>query len=146
MIGMAPKVCGYAGVMGDFIPVSAEFTPSQQQCMQHLQQAFALTREQLFVGNTGRQIDAPARAYYGKHGLLKYLVCPFVHTIGLHEAEAPFFGPNSRDVLEPGMTVCIDVSFFGHPEYNGVRIETGYEMTDDAAVPFSPTMDARLMP
>ena len=146
MIGMAPKVRGYAGVMGDLLPVSGTFAPSQAECLNHLKQALALTKEQLIVGNIGRQIDAPARAYYEKRGLLKYLVCPFAHTIGLHEAEAPFFGPNSDDVLEPGMTVCIDVSFFGHPEYNGVRIETGYEITEAGPVPLSPAMDARLMP
>ncbi len=84
-------------------------------------------------GKIGTEIDAPARAYFEKHGFSKYLVCPFVHTIGLHEAEAPFFGPNSDDVLKPGMTVCVDVSFFGHPEFNGARIETGYEITDSGA-------------
>ena len=95
----------------------------------------------LKVGLTGREIDAPARKYFNQHGFEKYLVCPFVHTIGLNEAECPFFGPNSDDVLVPGMTVCVDVSFFGHPEFNGVRIETGYEITEDGAVPFSPKMD-----
>jgi hypothetical protein len=39
------------------------------------------------------------------------------------------------------MTVCVDVSFFGHPEFHGVRIETGYEITKKGAVPFSPQMD-----
>ena len=63
-------------------------------------------------------------------------------TIGLHEAESPFFGPNSDDVLTPGMTVCVDVSFFGHPEFNGARIETGFLITEDGAKPFSPKMDA----
>ena len=72
----------------------------------------------------------------------KYLVCPFVHTIGIHEAEAPFFGPNSDDVLTEGMTVCVDVSFFGHPEFHGSRIETGYVITKDGAVPLSEKMDA----
>jgi Xaa-Pro aminopeptidase len=141
MIGLAPKVQGYAGVMGDTLPVTGKLTKGQQECLRHLQAAFRLTREQLVVGRKGRAIDAPARAYFEKQGLSKYLVCPFVHTIGLHEAESPFFGPHSDDVLAPGMTVCIDVSFFGHPEFNGVRIETGYEITAKGAVPFSPTMD-----
>jgi Xaa-Pro aminopeptidase len=66
---------------------------------------------------------------------------PFVHTIGINEAEAPFFGPRSLDVLKPGMTVCIDVSYFGHPEFHGVRIETGYEITEKGPVPMSPKMD-----
>ena len=141
MLGLAPKVQGYAGVFGDSVPVTGTCTESQKECMKHLGEAFKLTRAQLVVGKTGREIDAPARAYFKKHGLSKYLVCPFAHTIGLHEAESPFFGPGSDDALHPGMAVCVDVSFFGHPEWNGVRIETGFEITSEGAVPFSPNMD-----
>lgn len=141
MIGIAPKIQGYAGVVGDVLPVSGEYTPEQAECVAHLTETFRLTREQLVPGKTGKEIDAPGRAYFEKHGLDKYLVCPFAHTIGLHEAESPFFGPGSDDVLKPGMTVCVDVSFFGHPQFNGVRIETGYEITEDAAVPFSAKME-----
>lgn len=141
MIGISPKVAGYAGVMGDSLPVSGRYSGRQQECIDHLKEAFRLTREQLVPGRVGREIDAPARAYFQKHDLSRYLVCPFAHTIGLHEAESPFFGPNSPDVLKPGMAVCIDVSFFGHPEFHGVRIETGYRITDRGAVPFSEKMD-----
>ena len=144
MIGIAPKVNGYAGVVGDSLPVSGEYTASQRECMNHLKEVFRLTRAQLQPGRKGSEIDAPGRAYYKTHDLLKYLVCPFAHTIGLHEAEAPFFGPHSSDVLNPGMAVCIDVSFFGHPEWHGTRIETGYEITDNGPVPFSPKMDKLL--
>jgi Xaa-Pro aminopeptidase len=45
-------------------------------------------------------------------------------------------------VLQPGMTVCVDISFFGHPEFNGARIETGYEITETGARPLSPKLDA----
>ena len=144
MIGIAPKVQGYAGVVGHSLPVSGTLTPSQQECLHHLKEVFRLTKAQLVPGRKGCEIDAPGRAYYEKHGLLKYMVCPFAHTIGLHEAEAPFFGPNSQDVLKPGMTVCIDVSFFGHPEWNGARIETGYEITENGPVAFCPKMDKEL--
>lgn len=145
MIGIAPKVRGYAGVVGDVVPVSGKYTREQAECVAHLRETFRLTREQLVPGKTGREIDAPGRAYYEKHGLIKYLVCPFAHTIGLHEAESPFFGPNSDDVLKPGMAVCVDVSFFGHPEFNGARIETGYEITENGAIPFSPKMEKILL-
>lgn len=141
MIGLAPKVRGYAGVIGDVLPVSGRYTVRQQECVNHLKKAFQLTRAQLKPGLIGREIDAPARAYFNQNGFAEYLVCPFVHTIGLLEAEAPFFGPNSDDVLQPGMTVCVDISFFGHPEFNGVRIETGYEITDQGAMPMNPDMD-----
>jgi Xaa-Pro aminopeptidase len=142
MIGIAPKVNGYAGVVGDVLPVSNSYSHQQQECMKYLKEAFHLTKEQLLPGKTGREIDAPARDYFEKHGFSKYLVCPFVHTIGLHEAESPFFGPQSNDVLKPGMAVCVDISFFGHPEFNGVRIETGYEIGESGPIPFSKKMDS----
>jgi len=141
MIGIAPKVRGYAGVVGDSLPVSGKCTRKQAEVAKHLREVFHLTKEQLVPGKTGKEIDAPGRAYYAKHGLLKYLVCPFAHTIGLHEAEAPFFGPHGTDALKPGMAVCVDVSFFGHPEWHGARIETGYEITAKHPVPFSRKMD-----
>ncbi len=141
MIGIAPKVNGYAGVVGDTLPVSGEYTPAQRECMKHLKEAFRLAREQMLPGTTAAGIDTPPRRYFEKHGLSQYLVCPFCHTIGLHEAESPFFGPTSRDILTPGMTVCIDISFFGHPEFNGARIETGYVITETGAEPLSPKMD-----
>lgn len=144
MIGIAPKVSGYAGVVGDSLPVSGTLTDRQQECIKHLREAFRLTKEQLVPGRVGMEIDAPARKYFQEQGLSQYLVCPFAHTIGLHEAESPFFGPQSRDVLKPGMAVCIDVSFFGHPEFHGVRIETGYRITQTGALPFSQKMDALL--
>jgi Xaa-Pro aminopeptidase len=144
MIGIAPKVNGYAGVVGHTLPVSGEYTDSQQELLKHLKEVFRLTKAQLLPGRKGCEIDAPGRAYFEKHGLLRYLVCPFAHTIGLHEAEAPFFGPHSQDALKPGMSVCIDVSFFGHPEWNGARIETGYEITENGPVPFSQKMDKLL--
>ena len=143
LIGISPKFNGYSGVMGDMLPVSGRFTSAQEECLSILKEAFVATREQLVPGKVGREIDAPARAIFKKHDVLKYLVCPFAHTIGLHEAESPFFGPNSEDEIVPGMTVCIDVSFFGHPEFNGVRIETGYEITASGAVAMSPKMDKR---
>ena len=142
MLGIAPKVQGYAGTYGDTVPISGSRTGSQEECMKHLKEAFWLTREQLAVGKTGAEVDAPARAYFAKQDLSRYLVCPFAHTIGLHEAESPFFGPGSEDVLVPGMTVCIDVSFFGHPDFNGARIETGYEITAAGAVPFSEKIES----
>jgi len=141
MIGLAPKVQGYAGVVGDALPVSGKFTRKQQECLKHLRETFRLSKEMLRPGKIGKEIYAAGKAYYDQHGLTKYLVCPFVHTIGINEAEAPFFGPRSLDVLKPGMTVCIDVSFFGHPEFHGVRIETGYEITEKGPVPMIPKMD-----
>ncbi len=144
MIGIAPRINGYAGVIGDTLAVSGTYTPEQKDCMNYLHEAFRLTKAMLKPGMRGREIDVPARNAFIKHGLIKYLVCPFAHTIGLMEAEGPFFGPNSDDELVPGMTVCVDVSFFGHPEFHGARIETGFVITETGCEPLCPEMDALL--
>lgn len=145
MLGIAPRSKGYAGVIGHTLPVSGTYSPLQKEYLKHMKEVLVMTRDALKPGVSGKDVDAPGRAYYQKHGLMPYLVCPFAHTIGIMEAEAPFFGPNSTDVIVPGMTICVDVSFFGHPELNGVRIETGYEITDQGAVPFSPEMEQVLL-
>ncbi len=145
MLGLAPRWKGYAGVVGNTLPVSGKFTPAQEECMKHVKEAYYLTHEMLKPGKIGKELYAPAKAYFEKVGYSKYLVCPFVHTIGINEAEAPFYGPNSIDELKPGMTVCVDVSFFGHPEFNGVRIETGYEITEKGALPLCEEMDKILL-
>ncbi len=145
MLGISPRCKGYAGVIGHTLPVSGEYTPVQKEYLKHMKEVLLMTRDILKPGISGKEIDAPGRAYYNKHGLMPYLVCPFAHTIGIMEAEAPFFGPNSTDILVPGMVVCVDVSFFGHPEMHGVRIETGYEITDQGCKPFSPKMEQVLL-
>ncbi len=144
MLGLAPRYNGYAGVFGQTLAVNGKPTKPQAECLKHLREVFSLTKEKLVPGTVGREIDAPGRKYFIEHGFMKYLVCPFAHTIGLNEAEAPFFGPNTADVIQPGMAICIDVSFFGHPELNGVRIETAYQITDRGPQPYSPKMDKLL--
>lgn len=140
MIGIAPRFNGYAGTFGDTIPVSGTYTQKQKDLLNHMRETFRLTRDMLKPGMTGREIDVPGRLYYEKHGLKDYIVCPFAHSIGLMEAESPFFGPNGDFELVPGMTVMVDVSFFGHPDLHGGRIETGFVITDNGCKPLSPKM------
>lgn len=144
MIGIAPRWQGYSGVVGHTLPVSGTYTPEQEEAIKHMKEVLVLTREKLQPGAIGKQVDAPGREFFKSHGYMKYLVCPFAHTLGINEAEAPFFGPNSTDELKPGMVVSVDVSFFGHPTLHGVRIETAYEITARGPIPFSPKMDALL--
>ena len=144
MLGLSPRWNGYAGVVGHTLGVSGKLTKAQAEAIKHMKEVFVLTKEKLVPGTVGREIDAPGREFFKTHGYMKYLVCPFAHTIGLNEAEAPFFGPHSEDIVKPGMAISIDVSFFGHPELNGVRLETAYEIGEKGPVPFSPKMDKML--
>lgn len=140
MIGIAPRINGYAGTFGDTIPVNGEFTQRQKDLLNHMRETFRLTHDMLKPGMTGREIDVPGRLYYEKHGLSEYIVCPFAHSMGLMEAEAPFFGPNGDFELAPGMIINVDVSFFGHPELYGGRIETGFVITETGCDPLSPKL------
>ena len=93
-------------------------------------------------GMVGKENYAKIKKYFAdKGGYEKYVVCPFVHTCGLHEAEAPFFGPNSNDVIVPNMAINIDVSLWSVPKFNGSRFETGYIIEEKGIKPFSPYMD-----
>ena len=140
MIGIAPRFNGYAGTFGDTIPVNGVYTQKQKDLLNHMRETFRLTRDMLKPGMSGKEIDVPGRLYYEKHGLSDYIVCPFAHSIGLMEAESPFFGPNGDFILVPGMTVMVDVSFFGHPDLHGGRIETGFVITENDCRPLSPKM------
>lgn len=140
MIGIAPRINGYAGTFGDTIPVNGVYTQRQKDLLNHMRETFRLTYDMLKPGMSGKEIDVPGRKYYEKHGLMDYLVCPFAHSMGLMEAEAPFFGPNGTFVLEPGVIVNVDVSFFGHPELFGGRIETGFVITENGCRPLSQKM------
>lgn len=142
MLGIAPRFNGYAGTFGDTVPVNGVYTQRQKDLLNYMRETFRLTRAMLKPGMCGRDIDVPGRLYYEKHGLSKYIVCPFAHSIGLMEAESPFFGPNGDFELVPGMGVMVDVSFFGHPELYGGRIETGFIITETGAMPMSPKMNA----
>lgn len=144
MLGIAPRVNGYAGTFGHTVPVSGEYTDAQKKCIADMIDVMRAVKAELKIGSKGKDIDAAGRKLYEKGGYLKYLVCPFAHTMGLMEAEAPFFGPNSEDVLEKNMIVNIDVSFFGHPVLNGVRVETCYVITEAGAEPLSPEMEKEL--
>ncbi len=145
MIGIAPRYNGYAGTFGDILPVGGKYTQKQKDLINHLRETLRLTKAMLKPGMTGREIDVPGRKYYEKHGLDRYIVCPFAHSIGLLEAEAPFFGPNGDFELAPGMAVMVDISFFNHPELHGARIETGYIITETGCKPMSPKMDEHFM-
>lgn len=144
MLGIAPRINGYAGTFGHTVPVSGEYTPEQRKCLIDMIEVMKVTKSMLKIGNKGKDIDAEGRKLYEKGGYLKYLVCPFAHTMGLMEAESPFFGPNSEDVLEKNMIVNVDVSFFGHPTLNGLRVETCYVITENGAEPLCPEFEEEL--
>ncbi len=144
MLGIAPRINGYAGTFGHTVPVSGTYTAEQKKCLIDMIEVMKVVKGMLKIGMKGSEIDKEGRKLYDKGGYLKYLVCPFAHTMGLMEAESPFFGPNSDDILQKNMIVNVDVSFFGHPTLNGLRVETCYVITENGAEPLCPEFEDEL--
>ncbi len=144
MLGIAPRINGYAGTFGHTVPVNGEYTPEQKKCLKDMIEVMKLTKENLVIDNIGKDIHKKCSKLYEKGGYLEYIVCPFAHTMGLMEAEAPFFGPNSTDAIEKNMIINVDVSFFGHPTLHGLRVETCYVITENGAEPLCPEFEQEL--
>jgi Xaa-Pro aminopeptidase len=79
----------------------------------------------------------PTSGFPAELGYGPYLTMGIVHTVAPNEYERPFLGPNSDEVLEPNMTLCIDVSMFGHPAFHGSRVEAGFVLRETGAEPLS---------
>lgn len=142
LLGLSARYQGYASAAGLSVVVGGKPTKQQKEYIKIVAEAYVMSREMLKPGMIGRENYKKIKTFFmDKGGYDRYIVCPFVHTIGLNEAEAPFFGPNSDDELKENMTVCIDSSLWGHPELHGVRVESGFVITKNGYRPFSPYMD-----
>ena len=142
LTGCSARYEGYASAAGYSAIVGEKPNKEQKDYLKMIAEAFIMTREMLKPGMVGKENYAKIKKYFSdKGGYEKYVVCPFIHTVGLHEAEAPFFGPNSNDVIEPDMAINIDVSLWNVPKFNGARFETGYIINNKGNKPFSTYMD-----
>ncbi len=141
MFSISPRCGGYASSAGDTTVVGGAGTDAQRRVLSDMAQAFNIARAQLVPGRSGKQMDAPVREFLLGRGYAPYMLVPFIHTVGLYEAEAPFFGPRSDALLRPNMTVCVDISLFGMPDVPGARYETGFVIDEEGARPLAPDVD-----
>jgi Xaa-Pro aminopeptidase len=142
LTGLSARFEGYSSAAGFSVVVGGKPTKKQKDYIKLVAEVYVMSREMLKPGMVGRDNYKKMKKFLSDQGGYdRYIVCPFVHTVGLHEAEAPFFGPNSDDVLQENMTVCIDSSLWGHPTLNGVRVESGFLITNNGHKPLSPYMD-----
>jgi Xaa-Pro aminopeptidase len=70
--------------------------------------------------------------YFASHGVGEHFTHSLGHGIGLETHEAPSLGPNSQDVLEPGMVITIEPGLY-YPKWGGVRWEYMVLVTQQGA-------------
>lgn len=141
LTGIAPRFNGYNATA--CCPVVVGNTPDsvQRTWIEDVCEALRLTKEALKPGLTGVEIDSVPRTFLQKKGYGDYMPMPFVHSSGLSEFEKPFFGPSSSDIIQKDQIICIDIALFGHEKIPGIRVETGYRITESSAVPLSSYME-----
>jgi Xaa-Pro aminopeptidase len=139
--GIAPRYNGYSATACAPIVVGGRPNETQKKWTADICEALLIARDAIKPGLTGRQIDAVPRKFLLSRGYGDYMPMPFVHSSGLCEYEKPFFGPSSDDVIQENMVLCIDIALFGHREIPGIRVETGYRVTANGVVSFSPPME-----
>ena len=142
--GFAPLYNGYSGTACYPAVVGGEPNTMQALWIEDVCEALRITREALKPGLTGIEIDAVPRKYLNDRGYSEWMTMPFVHNSGLCEFERPFFGPSSEDVIQENQVVCIDIALFTNPLIPGIRVETGYLVTSEGAVPMSKYMEELL--
>ncbi len=77
-----------------------------------------------------REAYLAARGLFERYGQERFFTHSLGHGIGLETHESPSLGPNSADVLEPGMIVTVEPGLY-YPEWGGVRWEYMILVTAD---------------
>jgi Xaa-Pro aminopeptidase len=139
--GIAPRYNGYNATACFPVVVGDKPDRGQEKWIKDVCEALYVTKEALKPGLTGIEIDSVPRNFLVNKGYADYMPMPFVHSSGLSEYEKPFFGPNSDDIIQENQVLCIDIALFGHDRVPGMRVETGYQITKNGALPFSEYME-----
>lgn len=142
LAGISPRYNGYNSTAGGAIVVGNKPDKIQEKWIKDVCEALYITKEALKPGIVGVELDSIPRKFLIKRGYADYMPMPFAHNCGLSEFEKPFFGPNSNDIVQENQVVCIDIALFGHEHIPGIRVETGYRITKDGAVPLSTYMES----
>lgn len=141
-VAISPRFNGYCGTAVNTYMVDNRLTKDFKEYMNIVAEALFLTKSNIKIGDIGKDIDRTTRNFIKSKGLAEYSIMPYLHSSGLCEYEIPFFGPNSNDMVQENMVLCIDLSLFNHPKFPGVRIETGWIVRKDGPESLSPFMES----
>jgi Xaa-Pro aminopeptidase len=137
LLTIAPRYEGYHAAIGRLVMLGdpgAEIRRALEVAVRAQQACAAALRP----GIEGRQVETIGRRIVEQAGLGQYFLYSGVHSLGVIEFEPPIFGPSSSAVLKEDMIISIDIPMFNAP-WGGLRVENGYHITADGAVPLHNT-------
>lgn len=112
---------GYASDMTRTV-VLGRASDRQREVYQTVLEAQRRAISRVRPGAKAKTLDKAARSWIEKAGHGKRFGHGLGHGVGLEVHETPFMGPNSKDVLRPGMVVTVEPGIY-IKGWGGVRIE-----------------------
>lgn len=131
-----PVVNGYRGDYTATLSVDRKLTEQQRALDKALNEALAAGEAQLRPGSVAGDVYRAVRDKLGEHGLAAGFPHHAGHGLGLGHPDAPYFVPNSREVLVAGDVVTLEPGWY-EPSKLGARIERNYLITDSGPVELS---------
>jgi Xaa-Pro dipeptidase len=137
LLTIAPRYEGYHGVIARTISVGKPI-PEVKEAIEGAIKASEACAGQLKVGARGSDISGAGLEVLRKAQLIDLCVYSGIHSVGTSEFEPPILTSKSDFVVPNNFFVSIDVPLF-FAKWGGLRVETGYLVSDDSVQRLSST-------
>jgi Xaa-Pro dipeptidase len=133
ILTVAPRYEGYHGAIGRTIQVG-ETDPRIREAREVAIAAQRATAERLRPGVSAAEIDRTARGVLERAGYGDHFLYSGTHSIGVIEFEPPILASFDTTVVQEDMVFSIDIPMF-HTPWGGLRVEDGFRVGADGAIP-----------
>lgn len=130
LLTIAPRYEGYHGVIARPISVGKPI-PEVKGAIEGAIKASEAIAGQLKVGARGSDISGAGLEVLRKAQLIDLCVYSGIHSVGTSEFEPPILTSKSEFIVPNNFFVSIDVPLF-FAKWGGLRVETGYLVSDDS--------------
>ena len=134
ILDLFPLVNGYKGDFTATLSVDGTLSETQKSLESALISAMNAGEGMLKPGVTGSVVYNAVLSELTQLGFGEGFSHHAGHGLGLGHPEAPFFLPESKDVLRVGDVVTLEPGSYSSEEDFGARIERNYLITEDGAV------------
>lgn len=142
IIDAFPIVNGYRADFTATIAATPDVTTNQRRLDTALHEAMAAAETLLRAGTVAGDVYRAVRGVLEAQGFAAYFPHHAGHGLGLDHPEAPYFVPDSDEVLQAGDVVTVEPGAYGE-DFAG-RIENNYLITQDGFEKLT-THDTRLI-